>query len=1242
MTGRRDYCDRDRRNRYGQDRYSQNGRDRNNRNRGDCYGRNGQDRYDQHRQDRYDQNRQDRDRGGYDGQESHDGYDQNRQYSNGSDQRTYLKMLKTSHENRTTEEKLRKTQEENRQLKKLLQENSEYSYKKLGADSGDEMEDGMVEILNADYADPFDDQPSSSGHSALRESHSPRRRDEDPHQERELRMTQERNLRQEDRKRKDRSDSRNSNPGSSSRAEKDHSPKRQKTNVSLPTFTRNDVSNIGDPKYRLLRKNEWSNTDNVCHWFVDSEGSDDSLSKDNEGGYNITPGQSYKILLPRQDSSPIIFMPSRPFWHMGLLGEGTGTVTTPTTIQRYYHPDTNHRHNRPVERRFRDIKMPQPNVLLSRPIPISSVPCGAEEKAQGGQKMEEEIVLAMGMTSDAYGAVVESRKVSMEEAIESKRFDQMSQIFFARCQMNPNDVESWIKYVDIQNKLMAKKESNDADNAVTNTKGLYREKVAILEKAIEYNPRNVELAFKRVEIDREYFGVNSTKVLTALNTVANSFATNLEMWSKYIQMKQNDRSLFTLQDTISLIDKCIRSLVDIRDGSKNKWSRAKVEPGTDKFLVDLIVHQTGHVSWAVASLQAFTEFQFFAAPLTQEMKPKDFIPEKLDMFREFWESGVPRIGDNFASGWNSENNDMHFSKEREQLLAQIARVNRGEDKIQLDHQNLAVPELDVWRRVDILRSEELWRPVRCGQHNDNLIQDRSRVIKFEQISAILFHLSDRKLACDLVYRLLHLFGAIIPGMEILDQEGILRSFSSDFPNFSLEYKDLRPFMDKFFDLLSKADGIDSIRAKTAKLITGLKLGLIADESLSLKKKVVAIRRLINEYIKDSTMPENEKMVQIYFMLKQVELIDGKSFLKWTYRFLHVNKTNYWEIENRIERIVYLSMAQDVCRRLPFDGSELKTENGAEFDGITKKKFLMSLGIFSYVVDDVTQIEITDETVKKAKETWIERLKMRDPCVKVAAQESVSENSELSWLGNEAEITLELGALFVYETTPDNDAKKTFDFVLSEKGSNLARRLREKPFVYALRVDVYEREIQRCQRFGRQELFKVLEDAVRRFPEKVEFVKKYLEIQRNTFEKRLFLRKLPGNSGKAKLVRSAARIFYEWECYRRNPKNENGLTSLRQVLDDAARDQVSNGHPDAYFRCLSMHFESQIAKGSIKRMDEQCPWSKPFILESMKGRPDSEEFRALVSSSIKESGLNLLCDLTKVQEILRPNFEIDDS
>ena len=80
------------------------------------------------------------------------------------------------------------------------------------------------------------------------------------------------------------------------------------------------------------------------------------------------------------------------------------------------------------------------------------------------------------------------------------------------------------------------------------------------------------------------------------------------------------------------------------------------------------------------------------------------------LYRNFWNTGVPRIGDEFALGifsvWCSVNffilgwqksdySNRYIEEERDQLIAQVVRINTRENRIQEEHKNFATPKIDV-------------------------------------------------------------------------------------------------------------------------------------------------------------------------------------------------------------------------------------------------------------------------------------------------------------------------------------------------------------------------------------------------------------------------------------------------------------------------------------------------------------------------------------------------------------------
>ena len=61
--------------------------------------------------------------------------------------------------------------------------------------------------------------------------------------------------------------------------------------------------------------------------------------------------------------------------------------------------------------------------------------------------------------------------------------------------------------------------------------------------------------------------------------------------------------------------------------------------------------QAGYTERAVAGIQAVLEFAFFSPPFPPTLGLTE--AGRLREFREFWESGAPRIGEEGAAGWAS-------------------------------------------------------------------------------------------------------------------------------------------------------------------------------------------------------------------------------------------------------------------------------------------------------------------------------------------------------------------------------------------------------------------------------------------------------------------------------------------------------------------------------------------------------------------------------------------------------------
>uniref|UniRef100_A0A915EQ19 Uncharacterized protein n=1 Tax=Ditylenchus dipsaci TaxID=166011 RepID=A0A915EQ19_9BILA len=390
---------------------------------------------------------------------------------------------------------------------------------------------------------------------------------------------------------------------------------------------------------------------------------------------------------------------------------------------------------------------------------------------------KEEIVTTCvaKMNPDDYDDYVKSKFLSWEEAgLEEKRI-----LLATRINIEPNDVDACIKFVRLQDQLMAFKESGIA--------------------AAEVQRSSIALRLEMLDVAEACYGFNSDEFSDMEGRLINEFPNNIVMWEALLRKRQNKLANFESTEMLGMIDRCLSNMLRYRGNGLNS------EAATDDFLVSLVVYrcklliECGFADQAVASLQALTEFHFFPL-MDQSLVDEKFV----DKFKNFWTQGIPRIGDDGSLGW-SRSKLMHQEKRR------------------VDSCNLQSENGCDGRNLEAARdfpNQASWRPVRSPGTPHELYEFASRKVSFEEVRPLLFPFSDKSCAEYLVFKILQLFGAVIPGMKDDSHEGILRRLSSDlFPSCSLRYESMSEFLDKFLLLLSSAEEADVVRILSARELT---------------------------------------------------------------------------------------------------------------------------------------------------------------------------------------------------------------------------------------------------------------------------------------------------------------------------------------------------------------------------------------------------------------------------------------
>uniref|UniRef100_A0A915DL71 Uncharacterized protein n=1 Tax=Ditylenchus dipsaci TaxID=166011 RepID=A0A915DL71_9BILA len=509
--------------------------------------------------------------------------------------------------------------------------------------------------------------------------------------------------------------------------------RRRSCSSSSSSSSSRSSSNMFDVKsnpWKLLSSSEYGYK--TTHLVVETEGDPK----------NLLYGRSYKSEIASHKSLSGAL--SNLFGAIGFI-EAVVSVRDP----RYFDLLSKGREeNQQVERVFYHRK-PLGTVNVE-PIPIS------HEK----YTPKEEIVTTCvaKMNPDDYDDYVKSKFLSWEEAgLEEKRI-----LLATRINIEPNDVDACIKFVRLQDQLMAFKESGIA--------------------AAEVQRSSIALRLEMLDVAEACYGFNSDEFSDMEGRLINEFPNNIVMWEALLRKRQNKLANFESTEMLGMIDRCLSNMLRYRGNGLNS------EAATDDFLVSLVVYrcklliECGFADQAVASLQALTEFHFFPL-MDQSLVDEKFV----DKFKNFWTQGIPRIGDDGSLGWSSQKTGV---------------------------------TAEIWRQLETFRNQASWRPVRSPGTPHELYEFASRKVSFEEVRPLLFPFSDKSCAEYLVFKILQLFGAVIPGMKDDSHEGILRRLSSDlFPSCSLRYESMSEFLDKFLLLLSSAEEADVVRILSARELT---------------------------------------------------------------------------------------------------------------------------------------------------------------------------------------------------------------------------------------------------------------------------------------------------------------------------------------------------------------------------------------------------------------------------------------
>ena len=265
------------------------------------------------------------------------------------------------------------------------------------------------------------------------------------------------------------------------------------------------------------------------------------------------------------------------------------------------------------------------------------------------------------------------RRVSTDESAQDRRVE-----LSRRTETDPGNYSAWLNLINNQDDIL-KVSRTSRRRELTNAERRANAdvKLSMYQKALEKvtdseGRENLVLGM----IDQAAQVWTSEKVSSQLKNLLQVNPGFLRLWTKYLDVEQTNFTAFKYEEVQTVYFECLNFLSGVLQDD--------MKPITDKeqiyeiqlyilLRMTLFLRESGFSELAVAAWQATLEYVFFKPVHFHSKEHKgggSLYHTTLSMFEEFWDSEVPRIGENNSEGWAS-----YFHKQGDAPQPEIGKTH---------------------------------------------------------------------------------------------------------------------------------------------------------------------------------------------------------------------------------------------------------------------------------------------------------------------------------------------------------------------------------------------------------------------------------------------------------------------------------------------------------------------------------------------------------------------------------------
>lgn len=310
-----------------------------------------------------------------------------------------------------------------------------------------------------------------------------------------------------------------------------------------------------------------------------------------------------------------------------------------------------------------------------------------------------------------------SDSTSGQNIISNASFRKKNAILSRRAEEHPDDIEAWLSLINHQDSLIQK---NDDTHRITQAmiKSIADIKIHMYEKALNHmnSPVNQERLLIGLMTEGEKIWEIKTQAIRWEKISKDNINSHV-LWTKFVNFKQSTLSIFRYEEVKNVYIQRIRFLS--QSAKKKNVNSDKIHHELLYVLLraTLFIRESGYPELAISVWQGILEINF--------CKPKENLTqdEYFSLFREFWESEAPRLGEDSSKGWG-----FFLSTQ-----SKFDHSERSVDRVvnSLDKNNL----FESWADAEQLRSRVSRLPAKTL--DDTVEDDPFRVILFTDIQDFL-------------------------------------------------------------------------------------------------------------------------------------------------------------------------------------------------------------------------------------------------------------------------------------------------------------------------------------------------------------------------------------------------------------------------------------------------------------------------------------------------------------------------